>query len=161
MSYATNRPLSRRNFLRAAAAAPIAIKAGGAKAVIAKLAESDVLQKTGVLIAPDVPVASGIGMIVRNKTLFAMWKAGILPQWARDDVEHEISYFEGSRLSPDVAALRSVSTSAKFRIHSDRVRKRTWGQLDRQHLNAIARDVFVKRMDGDSNQAVPASGGLL
>ena len=148
------KPLSRRSFLRAAAAAPVAAKSGALQALTAAVENGLTLAQAGVAIAPDIPTSWGIHAL-SNKKLYALFKMGMLPEWVRQDVDENILQNTGGRLSPDVAALRSVSLSAKFCIQRQRHRARIWNDVDRFHINEVARRAFWDEENPDAKKPPP------
>ena len=70
------------------------------------------------------------------------WKLGVLPDWVRSDIEDNVRQNATGRLTPDVAALRSVSLSSKFRIQQERTSRAMWASVDQFHVNALARKAF-------------------
>lgn len=136
-----NKPLSRRGFLRAAAVAPVAAKSGALQALTAEIKGGLALAQAGLAVGADMPVEWGLGLFTRPK-IYTAWKLGMLPEWVRAQVEEQITSNSGNRLSPDVASLRSVSLSAKFRINKDRTLARMWEQVDDFHTRSVAARAF-------------------
>lgn len=136
-----NKPLSRRHFLKAAAVAPVAARSGALQALTAEVKGGLALAQQGVSVGLDMPVAWGVGNLV-NPRIYTMWKLGMLPDWVRAEVEDNILQNYCSRLAPDIAALRSVSVSAKLRLNRDRIMSRVWSSVDELHTHQLARKTF-------------------
>jgi len=125
-----NKPLARRAFLKAMAAAPLAAD---------EAAASDAFKLTGANIGP-MP-AFGIGGPDASLTkLLALYKTGMLPDWFVRRQRQEGQW--NGRIEPDVACLRSVALSAKFRIQEDRSFQRRMANFERETLDALACQTF-------------------
>lgn len=110
-----NKPLSRRFFMRAAAAAPVALQ----EAAVGLAVQATPAALAGASLG--APMSFGT-MILMNPTLAALKKAGLLPSWAERQVKDELK--ERSRfMAADVASLKSVSLSGKFAISHARLER--------------------------------------
>lgn len=124
-----NKPLARRSFLKAMAAAPLVSKDAAAK---------DLMGLAGASVAP-VP-AMIMGVSPQSTKLLALFKAGMLPEWFLRGQRRVANY--RNSIEPDVACLRSVSLSSKFRIQRDRVAQRALDNFERDILDQIASETF-------------------
>ncbi len=133
-----NRPLNRRGFLRALAAAPVAAQTGGLDKAVAA-AES-----AGVAIMGGLATPQSVGGIwlLRNPAMRAAWKAGLLPEWAKREIEGHAYYPGHTPMHSDVAALRSVSLSAKLSITRQRAVEAIWKCAESELSLMDARDLF-------------------
>ena len=131
--------VSRRMFLKAMPAAPAALQSAAADVVQAQAAQG-AMALAGM--APSAPAPYwGLGYLLENPSIWALHKAGMLPDWVRREVEFEISD-RALRLSPDVVALRSVSLGAKYEIQRRRMERAMWSDLDARQASAMARRAF-------------------
>jgi hypothetical protein len=154
-----NRPLrklSRRGFLGTMLAAPVAAKTGAVKALMAKVEETAALTAAGTRIAAAVPEVRGVYGLLTNGKLMALYKTGLLPEWAKADVERDALYGMGSVIDPSIAVLRSVSLGNKLRMSLDMARGRLWGVIDRLHTLEMARTAFFGRGRYDPPPGMPA-----
>lgn len=135
-----NKPLARRAFMKLAAAAPAAFQAGVAN-------QEKALADVGAYIGPSVPgTGSGWGYgLLTDKKIFALYQAGLLPEWARKEIEADARERHGARISPNVAALRSVSVAGKFAIQQQRTLDLLWNGAGDFHARQLARRAFFER----------------
>lgn len=102
--------LSRRNFLGAAAASPLA-----AKEMVKKAAEAASMEAAGISLHGD-SLYTGVAGIDIDSPQQSLWEAvkkiGI-PDWKRDDLRADAR--RSRTLDPDIAALKSLSMAAKMR----------------------------------------------
>lgn len=134
-----SKPLSRRLFIRSAAAAPVMAREVASAALASQ--EAAAVAATGLSQAfAQSPMPFGMHIMATPK-LLALWKAGLLPDWARQDLVHGIA--ERARyLDTDVQALRSVSLSAKKVINHRRVEQRAYAEMERSAFIDMARRAF-------------------
>lgn len=131
--------MQRRKALRALLAAPFAAKAAAETAIT-----SEAGQLAGLSLAdPSAPVPfGGYGIhILEQPALFAALKAGVLPRWAQREVERSLQD-AGRFMSPDVAAMRSVSLSGKCAIHRQRLERRHAQTIVERVEDMIAQQMF-------------------
>lgn len=126
-----NKPLARRSFLKAMAASPL---------VAQEAAAEKAFQLTKTTIAPATPIAIA-GPGAGTMKLLALIKTGTLPEWFLRRQRQNSGSWRG-QLEPDVACLRSVSLSVKYRIQEDRTYARTMTNLERDFLDQFAADSF-------------------
>lgn len=134
------KPMPRRAFLKAMAVAPVAAKSAAVKELIAKVEAATAMTAAGIQVG--MPISGGCSYLLRNKGLYAALKMGTLPAWARSEIEQHVREQQGSRLSPNVAALRSVSLAAKYRIQIDRAIDLIWKDAAEIHFHSMARQAF-------------------
>lgn len=138
-----NKPLSRRLFGRVAATLPLAAQQA-AKSLAIDAAAAKVV---GDMAVAGVQLANGVapmpygGYVLRDPAMMALWKSGLAPEWLVDDIDQSIND-AGRFLTTDVAALRSVSLSAKIDINVRRQRQRYMEKIERQSVLAAARDAY-------------------
>lgn len=134
-----SKPLSRRLFMRTAAVAPVMAREAATAALAQQ--EATAIAATGLSQAfAQSPMPFGMH-IMANPKLLALWKAGLLPDWARQDLDYGIG--ERARyLDTDVQALRSVSLSAKKAINHRRIEQRAYAEMERSALIDMARRAF-------------------
>lgn len=155
---AIRQALNRRTFFRIAAAAPFAAQqaaaqAGEVAATLGKLGLHGGVRDLG---------ASGAGSgryyglnLLADKKLHLAHKAGLLPDWAREEIEDHIrSTGHVYNMHPDVHALKSISLSAQWRINHDRQMRKGWTSLEQGLVNKAARDMFYGA-DSDMPGACP------
>lgn len=136
--------MPRRAFLKALGLAPVAAKAGAVKALIAKVEAATAMTAAGVSVG--LPMGQGFGIhLLGNKGLYAAHKMGLLPEWAKTEIEAHVRMDSSARLHPDIAALRSVSLAAKYQIQIERQRRALWASVDDVHLHTVAREAFWNR----------------
>jgi hypothetical protein len=141
MEQAEMTSMPRRAFLKAMAVAPVAAQSGAVKALIAKVEAATAMTAAGVQVG--MPAMGGYGAhLLGNKGLYAAFKMGLLPGWARSEIEQHVRDQHSRQLSPDLAALRSVSLAAKCRMQTDRAINLFWKQADDFHVHSVARDAF-------------------
>ena len=124
------KPLARRSFLKAMAAAPL---------VAQEAATEKALQLTGTSIGP-LPVSIVGSHNAAVVKLLALAKTGALPEWFTRQQKRNNVY--NARISPDVACLRSVSLSAKHRIQQDRSYADSLQNLERDFMDQLAMNTF-------------------
>lgn len=129
--------LSRRLFLKVASAVPFAAKDAAAEtAKQAGLIESLGVDATKVGLAPTVFPNADHGL-----KLIGLAKTGMLPEWFAREKEREAR--QAARLlDTDLAAMRSVSVSAKIAIQTERNRKQLMSNIVQDVLDNNARGVF-------------------
>lgn len=142
-----NKPLSRRLFGKAMAALPMAAQEA-AKTLAIDAAAANVagqLAAAGVnTMSGAIPAPYGIGAALQDPSMMALWKAGMAPEWLLEDIDRQIDD-RGRYLSHDVAALRSVSPSAKAIINKRRQREEVMRTLEQRSLMDAARDAFWRK----------------
>ena len=78
---------------------------------------------------------------MRDPLMLQAWKMGMAPDWVMQDIDHAIN--DLSRfLSPDVAALKSMSLSAKVHVNRRRAREEYVAKIERQTLIDMAREAY-------------------
>lgn len=157
--------LSRRGMLRLAAVMPVAAQglatsvsfgaAGTAAAAAgaAKLAD-EAMKLTGSVVGECAP--STYHGASEARKLLGLKKLGLLPDWFIN--QRRRHHAEYNRIPPDVAALRSVSLSAKHRISADRLMDSYLDEMERSLVDDLAREKFydLLRMEQESDQRRPA-----
>lgn len=133
--------MPRRAFLKALGLAPVAVKSGAVKALIAKVEAATAMTAAGMSVG--LPMGQSYGVhLLGNKGLYAAHKMGLLPDWAKTEIEAHLRMDSSGRLHPDIAVLRSVSLAAKFQIQIARQRRALWASIDEVHLHTVAREAF-------------------
>jgi hypothetical protein len=143
--------LGRRGLLRLLGAAPM-----GARMIADMVAKGAATSLAATRLAENsfggpIPVPAGYGyhMIANNPKLFTLWKAGLLPEWAKREFNDDVANQTRYQMHSDVVALRSVSTSAKHLINERRHREKAWGGIDERWLLNQARNAFFDEGEGN------------
>lgn len=144
-----NKPLGRRAFLKAAAAAPIAAKSATQQlaAKVGALETAAALQATGLSMGMAAPAGHGVYQLIHDDRLWALHQVGLLPDWAREDVESETRREARWHIEPSLWSLKSVSPAAKAAIQSQRSVDKTWKEAAAMRARNVARRAFF-----DSNR---------
>lgn len=135
--------LSRRNFLGAAAVSPLA-----AKEVAQKAIEQAQMEAAGVSLYSD-SLYTGISSSELDPPMRNLWDAirdmG-MPEWKREDLWMDAR--RSRTLDPDIAAMRSLSLSAKMRMQWDRNYKTLVDHAYRQRrMEQLKRSFFDTNPD--------------
>ncbi len=130
VNMAMNNGLSRRLFLKVMPAAPMAAQDVAKQAGIA-----DLLGSAVPVHGP--PIASGSSAM----KLVALKRSGLLPDWFWR-TGRKAAKANARVLDPDLAALRSVSVSAKVAIQADRNFNRDYDNLEQEALDEQMRGKF-------------------
>lgn len=124
--------LSRRLFLKAMPAAPVA-----AQEVAKQAGVTEVLGAAQLPPQPE-PLAAGPPAL----KLVALKKSGLLPDWFWR-IGRKAARANARVLDPDLAALRSVSISAKVAIQADRNFNRDYDNLEQDAIDEQMRGKFM------------------
>ena len=102
-------------------------------------------------------LGNGLHGLIHSDSLMALHKAGLLPAWARDDVERYVDQESRWQVTPNIHALRSVSLAAKHIMARAHGRQRAWGQLDQLYAHTLARRAFYENGGGGVSGGMPPS----
>lgn len=142
--------LTRRGFIAAAAAAPVALKAGATQTLAAQVEQAVTagLAQAGIGVAKAAPHGWALHSLVSNPTLMGLYKAGLLPDWLSEEIERSAIHEAAGRMDPSVACLRSVSLTAKFRMQNEYAVRRMWSMVDSVYARQLARAQFYGNNPG-------------
>lgn len=139
---------SRRGVLKALLTAPLAAPAAArtAAAEIGLAAHAEAL--AGVAVAGRLAQAvPGFGT-ANAKRLLMLHKIGMAPEWLTADVRDRARSV-ACTITPDIAALRSVSLSSKMRMNEDRLVRQAFDEMETSMMRDIARNAFWEENRGN------------
>lgn len=138
-----NKPLTRRLFGKAMAALPLAVQNAAATAAPA-LAQAELagqMATAGVSMAyPSAPPAYG-SYLLSNPRIWAMWKAGLAPEWVLNEIDNEIRK-RSRHIDPDIVTMKSISLAAKVRMNHGKICAKITSHMERTSLLDQARRAF-------------------
>ena len=132
-----NKPLTRRLFMKAMSALPVAVR-GTSETFM----EPTSLTSVGM----DLQPVAGYSTFC-NQALLGLANAGALPGWAKRDMIQEAAV-RSYRLPPDIAALRSVSVAGKCAINRRRQEAQIMKDAATIVADRIARQLFYENNPG-------------
>lgn len=141
------KPVPRRKFMQMLGLAPIA-----AATASAQIAEEAMLASQiglGVHGVSGGAVAQGLGPnitshILLDPKVLAAFKAGVLPDWVKTYITRDI-HNDIRGLDPNVAVLRSVSTTAKINMTKALAVRRFYEGADKMVAQRLAEDAFFSK----------------
>ena len=127
------KPLTRRMFAKIAAAAPVA-----ASTVAPSRAAQMAMAGANINATPAPPFAYSP---LANVKLMGLWKAGLAPEWLKDDLRSQAR--EAHRyVHPDLVSMRSISLTSMMRINRERAERKFFDEAESNMMLNIARQTF-------------------
>ncbi len=107
-----------------------------------KASTAEAMAVSGMHVAGQIaaPMPWGVQSLM-SPNMWALHKAGLLPEWVTEDIDRQASDMARS-LTPDIAAMRSVSLATKYRMNYERARQALWANIEKARMTDMARRAF-------------------